>query len=157
DHRRKDIYNFDVSACPGETIPFTVNDPYLRGLLEEGTEVKIVLNAFHCEPLTDGQIVLYRYSEFDNPVLRRVVGVPGDRFSLPGGVSHSGWSLTVNGQLGRGVKGEEYTFGGDMPPPLALAAQARHGVLNKNEAIVMSAFPPGQNDSGTFGVVAIND
>ncbi len=154
---RKTIYNFDVSQCPGETVQFKMLDPYLRGLIEPETSVDIVLNAFSCEKLERNQIVLYRFSEFDDPVLRRVVGVPGDKFSVFQAEEDGDWQLKINGKAVTGVKGERYSFGSEVEPPLKLAEEPRKGVIGKDEVILFSSFPPGDRDSGSFGIISISD
>jgi hypothetical protein len=154
---RKEIYNFDPKVCPGETVNIKMTDTYLRGLIEEGAEVKTTLNFYSCARLERGDIVLYRFSEFDNPVFRRVVAVEGDKFNLTELAKGTGWELTVNGKKVLGVKGEVYSFGGKVPPPLKLAADSHGGLIGKGEAILFSAFPPGDRDSGVFGLVATGD
>lgn len=154
---RKEIYNFDVSKCPGEAIQFKMLDPYLRGLVEIDTTVDVVLNAFNCETPQREQVVLYRFSEFDDPVLRRVVGIPGDKFSVIQVEENGDWQLKINGKFVVGAKGEQYRFGSELPPPLKLAEESRKGVVGKDEVILFSSFPPGDRDSGTFGIISTID
>lgn len=149
---QKEIYNFDHTKCPGETIDFVVKDPYMRGVVEEGQKVKVVMNYYACNDLKHGDVVLYKYSQYQDPVVRRVVAVPGDSFTLRS-VENEGWELFVNGKVVTGVKGQPYRFGVDKyAPPLELAAQQRQHKLPEKELIVLSSFPPGDRDGGLFGL-----
>lgn len=154
---RKEIYGFDPKVCPGERVIVKMTDPYMRGVVDEGTDVPTVLNYYSCAPLLRDDVVLYRFSEFDDPVFRRAVAVGGDKFDLYEVGDEGGWELVVNGKKVRGAKGETYAFGGKMPPPLKLAANQTGGRLGKDQAIIFSTFPPGDRDSGTFGLVSISD
>lgn len=155
---RKEIYNFDPSVCPGETVTLKMTDPYLRGLIEEGTDVPTVINQYSCAPLERGDVVLYRFSEFDDPVFRRAVAIAGDKYDLNAVEGDGGgWELVVNGKKVRGVKGEAYTFGGEAEPPLKLAVAQNGGRVGKDQAIVFSSFPPGDRDSGVFGMISTGD
>lgn len=153
----KEIYNYDRKKCPGEPIEFTVKDPYMRGVVEENQKVKVVMNYYSCNSLKDGDVVLYKYSQYEEPVIRRVVGVPGDSFKLKS-VEHEGWELYVNDKVVTGAKGQPYRFGVDKyAPPLELAARQRKNVLPEKELIVFSSFPPGDRDSGIFGLANQDD
>ncbi|CAN5498867.1 hypothetical protein BH10BDE1_BH10BDE1_24100 [soil metagenome] len=103
---RKEIYNFDLSACPGKTIDVKVADPYLRGLVEEGQIVKTEMNAYRCHPIKKGDVALYRFSEFDDPVFRRVIAVGGDHFDVVEDEQNGGWQIKVNGKRVTGLKNE---------------------------------------------------
>lgn len=157
DTRTKEIYKFDRNVCPGQAIDFVVQDPYMRGVVEVNQTVKITMNYYACNELKKGDIVLYKYSQYADPVIRRVVAVPGDKFKLRS-IPREGWELSVNGNVVTGVKGEPYRFGVDKhDPPLELAGKQRNFVLPAQELIVLSSFPPGDRDSGIFGLTNQND
>ena len=67
------------------------------------------------------------------------------------------WQLKINGKPVTGAKGERYSFGGELPPPLKLAEESRKGIVGKDEVILFSSFPPGDRDSGTFGIISTVD
>ncbi len=153
---RKNIYNFDPSVCPGEVISFAMSDPYMRGIIEEQQVVEITINWYACNNVEADDIVLYRFSEFNDPVIRRVVGKPGDKFALtsqPG----AGWYLKVNGKIIKGVNGPYYFGDPTVPPPLGLAEVQKKGIIGKTELIVFSSFGPGEKDSGVFGMLSVTD
>lgn len=154
-HERKEIYNYDAKLCPGATVTMKMTDPYLRGLIEEGADVKTIINFYGCNELHRGDVVLYRFSEFNDPVFRRVVAVEGDKYDLS--EARDGWELFVNEKKVRGIKGESYLFGGKSPPPLKLTVAHNKGRVPKGQAIVFSSFPPGDRDSGVFGMISKSD
>lgn len=157
ERRTKEIYNFDPTLCPGIPIDFVVKDPYMRGIVEVNQTVKITMNYYACNQLKKGDIVLYKYSQYEEPVIRRVVAVPGDKFKLRS-VPREGWELSVNGNVITGVNGQPYRFGVDKyDPPLELAGKQRNFVLPAKELIVLSSFPPGDRDGGIFGLSNQND
>ena len=55
------------------------------------------------------------------------------------------------------MNGERYSFGGERPPPLKLAEESRKGIVGNGEVILFSSFPPGDRDSGTFGMISTVD
>jgi len=152
----KEIYNFDTSQCPGKNAEFEIRDPYLRGVLEQGSKVTVSLNWYECNKVERGDLVLYRFSQHEDPVVRRVVGLPGDEFELRP-IAKQGWELLIKRTPVTGV-GKPYYFGVETAePPLALAAKARKGILADKEVILFSSFGPGDRDSGTFGVITTKD
>ena len=153
---RKDIYNFDPAECPGKVIQFTMADPYMRGIIEQQEVVDVTLNWYACHPVEADDLVLYRFSEFNDPVVRRVVGKAGDKFTLTSQAG-AGWTLKVNGKIIKGVNGAYYFGDPEVPPPLGLAENQRKGIIGKNELIVFSSFGPGESDSGVFGMLSTTD
>ena len=58
------------------------------------------------------------------------------------------------------VRKAPYFFGASnpkLPPPLKLLEKSRDGTLLDREIIIFSEVPPGNRDSGTLGVVNLND
>jgi len=153
---RKELYNYNPNLCPGETIPFQMNDSYLRGLLEKGTKVQVRINWYACHPIERNDLVLFRYSEFEDPVIRRVVGIPSDRFQSVFQKKNRSWQLLINDFPVFAVKGE-YFYGDDDVPLLALAEKDKRNVLGPDDVIIFSSFPPGHKDSGELGLVSIKD
>ena len=50
-----------------------------------------------------------------------------------------------------------YFFGAETPPTLSLYVQSSGGVLRSGDVIILSTLPPGDSDSGVFGVASIVD
>ncbi len=151
-----DSLAFDGSQCPAGEISLTMSDVYMRGVLEQGQPFRTLLNWYACNAPTSGDLVLFRISPVSDPVVRRVVAVPGDKISVVKDEGKNGWNLEINGNVIK-ADGKPYFFGADVPPPLSLYAKSREGQIRDGEVIVFSSFPPGASDSGTLGAVSLKD
>ncbi len=151
-----DSLDFDRSKCPAGELSLTMGDVYMRGILEKGQSFRTVLNWYACNPPASGDLVLFRISPVSEPVVRRVVAVPGDKINVVKDESDNGWNLEINGSVVE-TEGRPYFFGADVPPPLSLYAKSRDGQIRDGEIIVFSSFPPGESDSGTLGAVSLKD
>jgi hypothetical protein len=145
-------------ACPGETKTLTANDVYMRGVLEKGQPYKVVMNYYDCQPVKDGEYVLYSLSENLDPVVKIVRAVGGDHFKLSKDKKHGAWNLIVNDEMVKNVTDNQpYFFGGEMPATLSLYEKSHKGVLHNDEVILLSSWAPGDSDSGIFGVFNVTD
>ncbi|MES2963101.1 MAG: S26 family signal peptidase [Bdellovibrionota bacterium] len=152
-----EIFRFDQDVCPGPTVTFKNLDLYLSGLVEKDESVRVTLNWYKCHPPKVGELVLYRYSWHREPVLKRIVAVGGDRVDLVKDPEGRGWNIVLNDVVHE-TNGRKYFVGvPQAAPPLKLYADANGGVLNPGLVVVLSNKPPGENDSGWFGPVSIQD
>jgi len=161
----KSLVSYQVKPCMEGTEKSTgkdneetieVKDVYARPHVNKGDKVKALMNWYGCHKVETGDLVLYRYSTNQEPVIRIARATPGDRFKLVKAKDRDAWNIEVNGDLVE-AEGKPYFFGTDQVPPLGLYEKANRGILQPNHAIILSAFPPGYQDSGLFGVVSIDD
>ena len=155
---KKHPYDFS-GPCPGETKNQKMTDVYMRGVLEQNQVYKLATNWYWCNPVEREDLVLLKFSQSLDPVVRSVYGIPRDKFKVVFNKKQSAWNVEINGDLVE-FNGQPYYFGsGDpkLPPPLKLLEGSRKGLLLDREIIVFSSFPPGDRDSGTLGVVNLND
>ena len=144
--------------CPGKTETLVAKDPAMSALLPEGTKFHMIENWYACKPVERGDLVMYRYSFQRDPVVRQVVGVPGDKFELVEDKVHHSWNLLVNGKLILDKDKEAHYFGAlGRPSVLSLYAKNGKGTLNPKNSIVFNKTSPSQLDSGMFGVVNVDD
>lgn len=157
----EDVFKFDKSKCPAGVAILTMGDVYLRGVLEKDQPFRALLNWYKCHAIRKGDLVLYRYSQHSDPVVRMVTAIPGDKFRVVKNKEMGAWNLKVNGILVRAHEAENknrsYYFGAELPPPLGLYERANKGVLKSERVIISSSFPPGNMDSGTLGVISLED
>jgi hypothetical protein len=140
-------------GCVKETEEVTMGDSLMSGIIEPGEKIQVLMNYYECNPLQRGDVVLYRFSQMVNPVIKIVRAIEGDKFELEKDEVKSAWNLLVNGD--KVMHGEEpYFFGGATKPTISLYEKSRNNVLAKDEAIVLSNVPPGGSDSGIFGLSA---
>ncbi|MCM2282468.1 MAG: S26 family signal peptidase [Bdellovibrionaceae bacterium] len=153
----KPLYDFDTAVCPGPTQQMQMNDVYMRGVLEIGQSYSAHMNWYACHPIKKGDLVLYRFSWKFDPVVKRVVGAPGDKIALVLDPHDQGWNLKINDKIIQADK-KPYAFGTKtVPPPLANYAKSYSGVIQKDHAVVLSTVPPGESDSGSFGAISLGD
>lgn len=145
--------------CPGETKEFAQRDPYMRGVLEVGQKFKVIMNYYDCNEPKRGDLVFYQLHHSMDPVVKIVRGVPGDKFSLSRDKLHGGWNLEVNGDKVYSAvdKKEAYFFGASTPPPLALYEKSHKGKIGPGNILLLSSWPPGDIDSGLFGMFSLTD
>lgn len=151
-----ELYAFDSEVCPGESRRMKMDDVYMRGLLEIGENFTAQMNWYKCHKFAANDMVLYRFTGKKIPVVRRVVAIPGDKIEVVYDRGLKAWTLSVNAALITDGQ-NPYFFGGEPPPPLKLYEQAHQGVVGEAEVILLSSFPPGSDDSGTFGAIAVQD
>src|SRR5690242_14252272 len=53
--------------CPGETKTFTMQDPYMRGILESGQKFEVIMNYYECNPPKRGDLVFYQLHHSMDP------------------------------------------------------------------------------------------
>lgn len=145
----------DSNVCPGKAFPFKNVDVYVGQAFPLDQVVLVEPNYYRCHPVERGDYVVYRFSDRSEPVIRRVVAIPEDRFQLELDEKSRGWNLIVNGEAVVDLRDESPYFFGvpETRPPLSLAAEKRKGILASGEYIVLSTRAPGDLDSGMFGVV----
>lgn len=146
--------------CPGETKVMTQNDPYMRGIIEQGQKFKVILNYYDCNKPQRGDLVLFQIHASMDPVVKIVRGVQNDRFKLSKDDKYKAWNLEVEGDTVYSAtdKKEKYFFGGTVPPPLALYERSHQGKITGNgDVILLSSWPPGNMDSGQFGMFNLAD
>lgn len=141
--------------CPGDVVEIENPDDQLGSIAKRGQKLKVTLNWFACNPLERDSLVYYRFSSALDPIVRIVRAIPGDKFEVVRSKDGNAWNLEVNGDLVMSDDGKSpYFFGGKGNTTLGLYQKNTNGVLAENDVIVFAAVPPGDNDSGLFGVTS---
>jgi hypothetical protein len=146
--------------CPGEVKEFTQDDVYMRGLLEQGQKFKVIMNYYDCNPPKKGDLVLFSFSDQMQPVVKVIRAVQGDKYKLTVDKKYHAWDIWINGEqlFSLTNPSQPYFMGtSDSKHPLHLYEGPRKGVLQQNEVILLSSFPPGDKDSGIFGLFNLVD
>lgn len=148
-------YNFK-GKCPGETTTETMADDMMAGIIEKDKEYKLVHSYYWCNQVERGDIVSLQFSSQLDPVVRKVYGIPGDKFEVSFNKKQNAWNIEINGDLIE-MDGQPYYFGGKMPPPLKMLEKSRSGILGDREIILFGNKSQGFADSAVLGVVHLND
>ncbi len=145
-----------LPPCGTERETLVMQDEWMSGTLEKNTEFEALMDWHACHKLVRGDLVLYRVSKSHDPVVLKVAGIPGDTFKLKKDENRNSWNIEINGEtLMEG--GKPYHFGSANPPALKLYQDAQKGLLDKSSVLIFSTKSPGEQDSGSLGVLSTND
>jgi hypothetical protein len=146
-----------LGECPGPEYSFTMPDQFMRGLIEQGEWVTVKMNYYGCNKIERDDVVLFRFSNFADPVIRIVKGLPNDEFKVAFDKAHAKWFLTIANEPVRDVNNEIHYFGNAKKPLLAQYEENLHGKLSSDMLLILCSQPPCVSDSTQFGMVALKD
>ena len=142
--------------CGTDRETLVMQDEWMSGTLEKNTEFEALKDWHSCHPLERGDLVLYQVSKSHDPVVRKVAGIPGDKFKIRKDQNKNSWNIEINGQTLM-ENDKPYHFGSANPPALKLYQDAQNGVLDQSAVLIFSTKSPGDQDSGSLGVLSTND
>jgi len=149
-----DVHTTEAKCIDEQT--FIMQDDWMTGVLDKEREYTAIMDWQRCGNPGKGDLVMYRVSHSHDPVVKRVVAGPGDTFKLVKAKNKNSWNIEINGELL--MAGENpYHFGSKYPPALKLYQDARKGVLDQSSVLLFSMVPPGDQDSGSLGVLSLKD
>lgn len=144
------------SGCEVKEQPLKVNGGSLSGFIEDGAEIKALMNYYVCNPVERGDIVLYGHSGNKNPLIKVVKGIPGDKFQLKK-TSAGCWNILINGEISKNFQNEPYCFGDSGYKMLSLYEKDYEGVIPPNAYLIFGNLVGGSLDSSRFGLIGKND
>ena len=139
---------------------FEMKDSFMHGVIEAGQKAKVIKEYYTCNKPERGDVVLKSRGDVLPPIARFMRAVPGDHFKLVQDTKKKQWNIEINGKLlmSEGVaEATPYFFGSENPPALYLYEKPRNGILGPGEIIIFSSVPPGEQDSGQFGIMSLGD
>lgn len=140
--------------CAVETSQMRMPDGYMRGRIDQDQPIEVQRNYYKCNPLERGQFVMFHISTELPPVIKEVVAVEGDTFSLERSKEDDGWKISINGKPHIGSTGKTYYLGNSKrEPELYNHLKETGGKVGEGKVIILSHVPRGNSDSGTFGLV----
>jgi len=138
--------------CVKETTLFSANDDFMNGIVSKGGKVKVFKNFYNCNLPKREDLVLLRFSDQIEPVVRKIMGVPGDKYSvdeIPG--KKGAWTITINDKIVKSNE-EDFVIKSNTVPPLRTYQISRNGILKSDEYIVLSNTSPSISDSSNLGL-----
>lgn len=132
----------------------TVSGLSLAGFLEPGSRVRVAFGYYACNPVTRGDVVLYRDSGDVNPLIKIVKAVAGDHFALA--LAEGGGKLVVNGEVLKTTTGGVYRFSEASSRLLSLYERDYQGVVPEGAALILGNVPGGSRDSSQFGLISVD-
>jgi hypothetical protein len=148
--------------CDVEESTLAVDDPEMAGVLSPKQKVTLDAGWYQCHPLVDGELVYYRFSQTEDPVVRIVRAVEGDTIKLEKDKKNRAWNLLVNnktvtGADAQGDTKDPYMFGNQNPPVLSLYLATRKDGLLPGDVILFTSRTGGTKDSAAFGLANVKD
>jgi len=139
--------------CPIRKEIKKVRGASLYPLLKPGRPIALQEGYYKCHMVQRGDIVAFRYSGSDEPVIKVVRGLPGDTFWLVR--SRRGrretWKIVINGRVAHNSRRAPFTLDSRRSRILGLYARASKGVVPRGAYIVLGEMPRGALDSTEFG------
>ncbi len=145
-----------TSTCVTKTETTKMQDSWLAGVLDPGRDFEAQYGWYSCNKPKVGDLVLYRLSNAHQPVVRIVQAVAGDQFQLIPVEGRVAWNIKINGTLLE-FNDRPYRFGSAGPPALALYQEVHRGQLDETSVLLFSTVSPGDTDSGSLGVISVQD
>ena len=143
------------SDCITKTEERTVRGDSMAGVLEEGDKVKIAFGFYNCHNIERRDLVVYQFTQSE-VLIKRVHGVPGDRFSLRK-MSDGYWRLIINGDIQKTSEWREYLFDENTKKILSLYEDSYHGIIPDDAYLILGNVATGSVDSTRFGLVGRGD
>lgn len=142
--------------CVKEVKAVLIKDDFTAGVYENGEHAQILWGFYTCNEPQKGQYAAFQFALHIPPSIRKIVGVPGDTYSLIKDESKKGrWWLVINGEKVPSKDGD-YFIESNTVPPLKTYSDFKN-VLQADEYILISEVAPGFSDSGNFGLVHRKD
>ncbi len=137
-----------TSRCATEIVTPIAKGESLDGIIEDGEQVNLELGYYACHEVRRGDIVAVRHPSKQNPLLKVVKGIPGDRVALvsDGGVHR----IAVNGAVLTTNRGEPYVLNEERTKTFPLYFR---GILPENQFLVLGNVPSGSFDGTAFGPI----
>ena len=128
-----------------------VNGNSLAPIIKDGSTVNIILDYYEYNDIERGDIVLYNFTGNENPVIKIIKAIPGDKFELK--ESDSGWNILVNDQILKNSEGLPYILYGNKYKMLSLYEKGYNNKIPENAYLLLGNTVSGSTDSTRFGLI----
>ena len=136
--------NFD---CLVTNENVKVHGTSMEPMIKDGRELKFMRKYYECNEPQRNDIVLYNYAGSKDPLIKRVVGIPGDTFSYVDN------KIIINGVEMTNSEGKPYVVESQR---LTLYTTS-YPTIPENAYLILGDNPTGSTDSSVFGLVSKND
>jgi len=128
-----------------------VNGNSLAPIITDGSTVDIILDYYEHNDIEREDIVLYNFTGTENPIIKIIKGIPGDKFELK--ESGSGWNILVNNQVLKNSEALPYTLYGNKYKMLALYEKSYNNKIPEDAYLLLGNIVSGSTDSTRFGLI----
>jgi signal peptidase I len=127
----------------------------LKGLIEPGDSILLVFGFYDCNPIARGDIVAFRHSARENPVIKMVRGVPGDNFKVKD--TGAGWQIILNNQILKTTLDEPYVLNENTHRVLLGFQESYNETIPDDAYLLLGSSVDGDLDSTRFGLIHKSD
>jgi signal peptidase I len=129
---------------------------YIRGIsmepiLKPEQEITALMGYYDCHPIERNDVVLVNYAGDDNPLIKFVRAVPGDKFHVQ--KNGETWQIVVNGEILKNSEGIEYNLDEKKAQMIAMYEKDKSGMIPEDTYLILGNMPAGSMDSTQFGLV----
>lgn len=144
------------AACAVKKEVRTVKGESLDGIIAPGADVTLLRNYYDCHKVERGDIVAYDFSGNEDPLVKRALGLPGDRFAVKNG-SGGAKGIFINGIELRTTRAAPYSLTENVARILELYERDYGGTIPADAYLILGNLPQGTVDSTQFGLVSGDD
>ncbi len=127
----------------------------MTGIINEGTIVKIIIDYYKKNEIQRGDIIAYSFFENQEPIVKIVKGVPGDKFDI---LNDKGkWYLLINSKIVKNSDGIPYILNEKAVKILSLYIKNYKGFIPQDTYLILGNLPNGSMDSTEFGLIHRQD
>ncbi len=128
----------------------------LAPLIYPGETVKLVYGYYNCHPVERGDIIAYKYTGRDAPIIKLVKAVGRDRWNLKENKDQNSWRIMVDDKPLKNSRGEFYQISRSNIRMLELYIKS-YPVLPENTYLIMGNQVSGSLDATRFGLIDKRD
>jgi len=143
--------------CTTKTEERIVRGDSLSPLINPGDTVKILFDYYDCHKIKREDVVAYSYAGNENPIIKIVKGIPGDKFSLVKSSNDSDWNILINRQIVKNSQDQPYLIGQSGYRMLSLYERDYKGIIPENAYLLLGNKAFGSLDSTRFGLIDKSD
>lgn len=135
---------------------------YVRGLslvplIKPGDRIDAVpVSCLEGQP-EHGWLIILRSGGSENPLVKIIKAVPGDRFTLVPAQETGAQHLEINGVTAANSEGVPYRFHGNRARMIGIYESGYDGVIPEGAFLVLGDDPHGSLDAGKIGLIHISD
>jgi signal peptidase I len=135
-----------------ELSEFEVRGKSLSGLIEPGENVRVDFEYYESHEIERGDLVLFDYAGNENPLLKKVFGIPGDVIDFQR--EDGGITLLINSKPTVNSDGMAFSFSGLKQKLLEQYMLDYNNKIPEDAYLLLGNLSAGTVDSSQFGFVS---
>ena len=148
-------YVYAANSCIISNRPEEVLGSSMEPMIKNGQKIQALYGYYSCHDIKRNDIVLFHFTASKDPLIKRVVALPGDKFSLKQDSKQlSVWQIIVNGKVLTNSEGKPYSLTDKSKAMLALFEHDYKGVVPADAYMILGDQIGGTLDSTRYGLVA---